>query len=402
MIKTKVSDQIGIEVYFNELIHSWINYLLISAAILFPVFCVLDMVVIEKLDIPLLTRLAIYRLVAVVILLAHFFFLKRRTPGPNSFLHGYFTQILMTIVISFIILELGGISSPYYAGIALVIFGHVIIPWKAIHAVISGILSILIYLFINIEFGPDFPVSILVNNVYFLGSSVILAGIVNLIRFELLKKEFFLRTDLKNTRDALWGEMELAQRIQTSLLPEKPELKGYEIIGYMKTADEVGGDYYDIIRSENRQFAVIGDVSGHGVSSGLIMMMAQTILHTIIQGNRKEATWEILSKANETLSGNILKLKESKYMTMTLMELEQNGNVKYSGAHLDSLVYRKKTDRIERFKSHGYWLGMEKDISIFLTEQEARMEEEDILLLYTDGVTEAIGPDGNLFGSEKL
>jgi histidine kinase len=197
-------------------------------------------------------------------------------------------------------------------------------------------------------------------------------------------------------------EMDVAQKIQTALLPEKPNLKGYEAFGYMKTADEVGGDYYDTIQSGNRQFAVIGDVSGHGVTSGLVMMMAQTILHTIINANGTESTAEILSRANVTLTKNIVKLKESKYMTMTLLEMKENGHVRYAGAHLDSIVYRHNTNQIDILPSSGFWLGMEDDISAYMVEQKASLNNGDILLLFTDGVTEAIGTDKKLFGSDRL
>ncbi|WCL50455.1 SpoIIE family protein phosphatase [Leptospira sp. GIMC2001] len=204
-------------------------------------------------------------------------------------------------------------------------------------------------------------------------------------------------------RSRIQTEMELAQKIQTSLLPEKAELKGYEVLGYMKTADEVGGDYYDTILGDGeRQFAVIGDVSGHGVTSGLIMMMAQTTLHTIIRNDKESNTSLILTKANQTLTSNIAKLKEEKYMTMQLIEVEANGRVKYSGAHLDSIVYRKNTATIERLESNGFWLGMEDDIAPFLKEREASLSEGDLLFLYTDGVTEATKDNYELFGFDRL
>lgn len=204
-------------------------------------------------------------------------------------------------------------------------------------------------------------------------------------------------------RSRIQTEMELAQKIQTSLLPDKAELKGYEALGYMKTADEVGGDYYDTIIGESeRQFAVIGDVSGHGVTSGLIMMMAQTALHTIIRNEKDSTTADILAKVNRTLTGNIKKLDEEKYMTMKLLELEPTGSVKYSGAHLDSVVYRINSDKSEKLESSGFWLGIEDDIAPFLLEREIKLHSGDVLLLYTDGLTEAIGFDNELFGFDKL
>ncbi|MCP4135249.1 MAG: AAA family ATPase, partial [bacterium] len=77
-------------------------------------------------------------------------------------------------------------------------------------------------------------------------------------------------------------EMEIAANIQTGLLPQNPFIKDYEISAYMNPADDVGGDYYDIINAEGRDWIVIGDVSGHGVPAGLIMMMVQTSIHTVL------------------------------------------------------------------------------------------------------------------------
>ncbi|MDJ0762757.1 MAG: triple tyrosine motif-containing protein [Myxococcota bacterium] len=77
-------------------------------------------------------------------------------------------------------------------------------------------------------------------------------------------------TEVNETKDALWGEMQLAQKIQTVLLPDTPQLPGYDITAYMQTADEVGGDYYDVIQMEGTYWLVIGDVSGHGVPAGLV------------------------------------------------------------------------------------------------------------------------------------
>ncbi|MCP4610029.1 MAG: response regulator, partial [Planctomycetes bacterium] len=89
------------------------------------------------------------------------------------------------------------------------------------------------------------------------------------------------RDQIIKARDAIWGEMELAKKIQTVLLPEEPKISGYEIAAHMEPADEVGGDYYDVINFEGKDWLVIGDVSGHGVPSGLVMMMVQTAIHTV-------------------------------------------------------------------------------------------------------------------------
>ena len=78
--------------------------------------------------------------------------------------------------------------------------------------------------------------------------------------------------------------MEVAKRIQTSLLPQNRRVGGYDVAARMQPAAEVGGDYYDIIQAgEDRNWIAIGDVSGHGVESGLVMMMTQTSILSLVQ-----------------------------------------------------------------------------------------------------------------------
>jgi serine phosphatase RsbU (regulator of sigma subunit) len=126
---------------------------------------------------------------------------------------------------------------------------------------------------------------------------------------------------LTETRNALWGEMELAKKLQTVLLPKGPAIPGYHITAHMKPAAEVGGDYYDIINEEGRDWLVIGDVSGHGVPAGLIMMMAQTAIRTAIRMNPDLPPSRLLSVINGILTGNIKRLDENRYMTITVFRI---------------------------------------------------------------------------------
>lgn len=202
-------------------------------------------------------------------------------------------------------------------------------------------------------------------------------------------------------RSRIQTEMAVAQKIQTCLLPRKPSLEGYEVCAFMKTADEVGGDYYDTVKSEKRQFALIGDVSGHGVTAGLVMMMAQTSIHTIIQSGKDLKISEMLSEVNRAQVHNISLLGEDKYMTFMALEFFESGKVLYSGAHQDVLVVRSETGKVEKQESRGFWLGLEEDISPFLMDSEFHLKDNDFIFLYTDGVTEA-EKNGQLFGLENL
>lgn len=127
---------------------------------------------------------------------------------------------------------------------------------------------------------------------------------------------------LKEAREALWGEMLVAKRIQTILLPLEPIMAGYEITAFMEPADEVGGDYYDIINTDRIDWIVIGDVSGHGVPAGLIMMMVQTSIHTVVAQHPELGPAELLVIINRVIRDNISRMDENKYMTITVAWLK--------------------------------------------------------------------------------
>ncbi|MCP5493153.1 MAG: AAA family ATPase [Leptospiraceae bacterium] len=191
-------------------------------------------------------------------------------------------------------------------------------------------------------------------------------------------------------------EMSIAREIQTSLLPQEPILSGYELTVYMKMADEVGGDYYDVIRENGREWFLIGDASGHGVHAGLVMIMVQTSIHTVIESNPNMNPADLLKKVNLVITKNISLLKMNKYMTLTLFLKDTDGKLYYSGMHQDLVVYKSQTKKVETVETNGNWLGMANIMNEFPIE-ELSLEKGDVLFLYTDGVTEATDKDENQF-----
>jgi len=207
---------------------------------------------------------------------------------------------------------------------------------------------------------------------------------------------------LSEAMDSLWGEMQLAKKIQTVLLPNNPEIDGFEIKGYMVPADDVGGDYYDIINSKERDWVVIGDVSGHGVPAGLVMMMAQTAIHTVVNHYPNISPSELITTINHSIKENLLRLEEDKYMTLTVFAYNKNGNFTYSGLHQDLMIYRKSSGKVEILESRGMWIGLLPDLKDMNIDDSLHMNTGDVLLLYTDGVTESLNTDGNMFSDERL
>ncbi len=206
--------------------------------------------------------------------------------------------------------------------------------------------------------------------------------------------------ELKKAVSALWGEMQLARKIQEALVPASPQLSGCEIAATMKATAEVGGDYYDVIRSGDREWILIGDVSGHGVPAGLIMMMCQTAVRTVLSVDPTVTPHQLLATVNRVLTQNIRQLGEEKYMTISAFRRDADGTISFAGAHQDVFIYRAEQDRVETLETSGLWLGIRDEIAHTLETRSFRLRDRDVLLILTDGITDAtrtgalFDPDG--------
>ncbi|OHD70964.1 MAG: hypothetical protein A2W19_07505 [Spirochaetes bacterium RBG_16_49_21] len=187
----------------------------------------------------------------------------------------------------------------------------------------------------------------------------------------------------------LTAEMKIAANIQTALLPKRPAVKGYEITGYMKPAAEVGGDYYDIINADGADWIIIGDVSGHGVTSGLVMMMALTSIHTAVKNLKGLSPSQVVEMANRVIYDNVRMLGEDRYMSITVFLLHADGAIDFSGLHQDIMIHRADSHEVEVVETEGIWLGLKPEIKGMLREDTVKLRPGDAMLMYTDGITEA-------------
>lgn len=215
--------------------------------------------------------------------------------------------------------------------------------------------------------------------------------------------------ELALARDALWGEMRVARKIQTALLPDCPHIVNYDIAAVMNPAEEVGGDYYDVINVEGRDWVVIGDVSGHGVPAGLIMMMVQTSIRTVLRQHPGVAPSSLLATVNRVIFENIQTLREDKYMTIMVLAYGEEGTFRFAGNHQDILIYRSRERAVEVVESCGVWIGIVEDVGQMNPECTVALGANDVMVLYTDGATEAVarnsdgcGTASNLFGVSRL
>jgi len=186
------------------------------------------------------------------------------------------------------------------------------------------------------------------------------------------------------------------------LLPQSaPLVPGLIIQGMMEPAKEIGGDYYDFITIPQRDSlsVVIGDVSGKGVAAGLLMAMAKTAIHTLSQ--EQSSPKQILLRANQILNQHI---GGQKFMTMLYFTWQANTRtMTYSSAgHEHILIYRNRGRNLEAIQSGGMMLGMIPDIEMFLEDRQIQLDSKDKILLYTDGVTEALNQNQDRFGLGRL
>jgi phosphoserine phosphatase RsbU/P len=388
--------------YQNALIHSWLRTLFILGATLVPVFFLLDFITIPEEHISLLPRFGLYRALSTLLIVIQFIVITKTKPNHFNYLHGYLFNVAVSLAIVLMTVHLGGFESSYYAGLNLVVIAvNLLLPWKAIHSFFNGFLTIALYVGFNAFSDQNIDPKVLINNLYFMSSTVIIASSINHVKYILIQKDFDSRRSLKAARDSLWSEMEVATQIQTALVPPNFRNAGYEIATKMIPADQVGGDYCDIIHNGDETWVMIGDVSGHGVESGLIMMMTQTSIRTILTENPNIKPSELLIYLNKVIIENIALLKVDRYLTLTAIHLRKD-EIVYAGSHQDLIVKRDGKDKLETYPTVGTWIGMLDDVSVYMQDRTLPINKGDTILLFTDGITEIGFGEKDMYGQWRL
>ena len=398
--KSEYRDTQDFNLYQKEIIHQWSQTLAVLGFTLVPLFFILDYF---TLPVELLPRFALYRAMATLIVIMQYLILKITKPNTLSYIHGYIFTLIVGGVIVLMTADLGGFDARYYAGLNLVIIAvTLLLPLRAIFSAINGFMLIAFYTTWNLLIDKPYELSNLIGNLFFMTSTLIITVSINHVRFRLIRQEFFSRTDLQNARDSLWTEMELAKKIQMSLLPILNSMSNYDIAGIMLPTAEVGGDYYDIIETRaGEQWIAIGDVSGHGLESGLIMMMTQICFFSMVNITPGHKPSTIIEYLNYVLMKNLSRLGSDRYMTIMAMRLD-GSHITVAGSHQDIIIYRLGSNTIEKYPIKGSWIGLADDIRDHLEDISIPINCGDVILLFTDGVTEAGGVDGEMFGQERL
>jgi sigma-B regulation protein RsbU (phosphoserine phosphatase) len=198
-------------------------------------------------------------------------------------------------------------------------------------------------------------------------------------------------------------ELAIARRVQLSILPRNFAVPGLEVVASMEPAEDVGGDYYDVFPRADGAWLVMGDVSGHGLDAGLVMLMVQSALAATIGSHPDAAPAEIITRLNAVLFDNISgRLAGKEYVTLVLLRYARDGAILFAGAHEHILICRRQTGRVEQVATPGPWLGIDRDIRGGAVDNAARLEDGDVLVLFTDGVIEAMNDEGEQFDMSRL
>ena len=259
---------------------------------------------------------------------------------------------------------------------------------------------------IAVELG-GVPIGMLMVNSlsarHFLADEAQLLGLLGSQLVQSLERERLHREAL--ARQRLERELDLAREIQASFLPDCcPTIPHYSIEAYYRSARQVGGDFYDFIdlpsvegSTNGRLGIVIADVTDKGVPAALFMVLSRTLLRATAADGREPM--EVLARANQLILNDA---RAGLFVTTFYAVLDTiTGVITYAnGGHNYPLFYQIDTDEIHPLRAQGIVLGIIP--KPHFDQQTITMQPGDVVLFYTDGVTEAMNPARELFGDERL
>jgi len=224
----------------------------------------------------------------------------------------------------------------------------------------------------------------------------IIIGIANQLAMSIQNENLQLETV---ARERLEYEFHLARQIQQTFLPEQmPDFENWELAAYWRPARQVGGDFYDVFKLPNGELGlIIADVSDKGIPAALFMAVTRTLLRAVILEVTSPS--EVLQRINDLL---IPENQQGMFVTVVYAVLSlETGELTYANAgHNPPFLIFSSKQKIKKLNRTGMALGIVENTII--NERKIRLQPEDCLLFYTDGITEAISQEQDLYGDDRL
>jgi serine phosphatase RsbU (regulator of sigma subunit) len=196
-------------------------------------------------------------------------------------------------------------------------------------------------------------------------------------------------------------EMRIANDIQKHLLPRViPSVDHLQVATFIKPAKEVGGDYYDFIENNDGTLGtVIGDVSGKGLPAGMMMVIAHAAFQIVAKDNRD--TREIVTRFSREM---YTKMNRGQFITLNYLIWDSTMHqLQYTGAgHEHLLLFRNEGKQTEKIRAGGVAVGLMNDPGDLAKQRTLDLRKGDVLVLYTDGITEARNPNDEMFSLDRL
>jgi serine phosphatase RsbU (regulator of sigma subunit) len=274
--------------------------------------------------------------------------------------------------------------------------------------------------YVPVYFNSGFVLDTAFRNVFTtVGSAGILTLAYKIGIERIRKREFVLRKSLEkaNTEIAslndqlkdenlrLSHEIAIAQHIQSIVLPQEKDYQAFrdlQIACRMIPATEVGGDFYDTICFGPDGYISIGDVTDHGLHSGLIMMMVHTALRALSHVERNDIQ-RVFKVINRLLFDFRVKTDDHRIMSLAILKYMGDGNFVMTGQH-ESLLILRADGTVQDIDSleYGMYAGLDQNVGPYLGLLRFNLKTDDVLVLYTDGVTEALNAEGRQFAVQGI
>lgn len=217
------------------------------------------------------------------------------------------------------------------------------------------------------------------------------------------RTEELLKTRDENVR--MGAELAVTHQLQQMILPPEHELEAVvdlSIAAKMSPAEEAGGDYYDVLQYNDQIIIGVGDVTGHGLESSVVMLMVQTAVRTLAVSGETDSV-RFISALNKVIYDNLQRIDSYKNLTFILTHYKE-GILTLCGQHEELLLIRKGSSEIERIDTInlGFPIGLEENIDAFLETHQVKLNPGDTVVLYTDGIPEAENASGTFYGVDRL
>ncbi len=212
-----------------------------------------------------------------------------------------------------------------------------------------------------------------------------------------------LNKQLKSENIRMSTELDISKKLQKMLWPSESELnqiEALEIACFLEPTDEIGGDYYDVFQHHGHVLIGIGDVTGHGLESGALAIMVQSAVRTVFAYEPINFV-TFLNALNEMVYHNVARMKVHKNLTLTLLDYH-NKELSFSGQHEEIIVVRQGNVELIETLHLGMPIGLTENIVEFIVESKISLNPGDVVVLYSDGITEAINLENVEYGLERL